>query len=707
MSNISAKELLVNCELPPITSSEYVDFWLEHINYCKSGVTIGGIDISPWLYWHTNFFKITVDVEDEWGNIDPKVLNLDLRDNEWLIDYALQLAYKSETRDPLMIFGTRRFAKSTVLASRVAYRSYIQNNAHSVIVGADTNDIGNITKYLDEYMSARQSCFSDLFKQGQWNKNDSDVEIVFSERELQRIGRSRNPITEKLFPDDINWEEKKLIFSRIAVRNLEHGKVRSKEEILAGITPTEVIFDEVGKYLFSKQWLALDPALSTKFGKRRTVALFVGTGGNTDMSQDAEEYFFNPADSSFQGVDIEEFKKIVGKHNFPWEQVTNTPTGLFVPADMSLDGGRKLIIPLSEYIQRDYTQQDLDDLEGLNIQITDWENTPERIQKRIESHKKKSDRDKFALYLPFQPEDCFKVGGKNPFPVDVAQQTKRELEETGMTGKPVELKQNKDGSIDMIHSDKEVVTDYPFKGGIHDAPMMIYEDPLDVIGLNTNVGGFDGYKIEVSETTDSLGSFYIFKRKSGISGYQNQIVASLGTRPARDSIYYRQVELGLMLYNAYLLPERDSNLYKYLQKKNKESLIVDCKNLVQGIVPGSKASTMYGLPPTEENKQHLIKLVVDYCWKEIILGYEEDDTPIMGLGVQLIPDPMLLEEIIQFGRYKNYDRIIAFGLCLAWDNELTTHGILPDTQGDEYTNTSEFNIDRVLAKNRAKRRGHY
>ena len=45
------------------------------------------------------------------------------------------------------------------------------------------------------------------------------------------------------------------------------------------------------------------------------------------------------------------------------------------------------------------------------------------------------------------------------------------------------------------------------------------------------------------------------------------------------------------------------------------------------------------------------------------------------LGVTRITDPMLLEEIIKFGNYKNYDRIMSFGHALIWDEELSINNI--------------------------------
>ena len=53
----------------------------------------------------------------------------------------------------------------------------------------------------------------------------------------------------------------------------------------------------------------------------------------------------------------------------------------------------------------------------------------------------------------------------------------------------------------------------------------------------------------------------------------------------------------------------------------------------------------------------------------------DDGEELTVLGVTRITDPMLLEEIIKFGNYKNYDRIMSFGHALIWDEELSINNI--------------------------------
>lgn len=692
---------------------EYVSFYLKHIEYCKSGVSVGGIEISGWLYWHINFFKIPIDSLDQYGNSVSKISNLDFRDNEFYIDYSVEKAYKDPLKKPLMIFGTRRFAKSVFLASRVAYKSFIFQNSHSVIVGASSSDIGNITKYINDFMSAKPDCFSDLRKVGDWSKTSSDVEIAFSKLEASKAAKGENrvtnPLTKHLFAD-VNMNENKIIFSRIATRNLEHGQSKAKEEILAGITPTEVIFDEVGKFGFKNQWLALKPAIATNLGTPRTVVLFSGTGGDVDNSKDAEEYFLSADESNFTRIDPTEYKKIVDDNYFKLDQ-KNTNTGLFVPKDMSLEGGEKIKIPIYKYVKRDYSKQDLEDLEGFYISVTDWDKTKKHFEDSLGRLKDDLERIKQTMYYPSQPEDCFLVKGNNPFPAEQAKKTRMSLAEHGLLGENVTLSQGLDGTIYYNPSNLTPITAFPFKGGSYDAPVVILEKPIfsepSSIKYGTYVAGFDGYKINSSDTTDSVGSFYIFKRSIGITGYRNQIVAYIATRPKDTNSFYKQCLLLLKAYNAELLPEFDTNLHNYLNANNALGYMANCQSVVEMVVPKSIANTTCGLPSNTRTKAHYLELVKSYCWEEVIMGYDENGVAITCLGVERIHDPMLLEELEGYRPNGNFDRIAAFGHALVWHDHLNIRGIQVDEEQRFIEDTTARDILRGAKNIRNMRSGKF
>ena len=680
--NVSFKDFLVNQVEPSREDANYVAFWTKHINYCKSGVMVGGIHISGWLYWHLNFFKLSIDTRDEFGNSVRIVSNPKLRDNEWLINWCYNKA-NDEGKKPILAFGTRRFAKTSFISSRVAYNTFIFQYSNPLIIGGSQSDLNNITKYLDEFYEKRPDCFSDFIKISDWNKaTSSDVEIEFNKRIVTKGRNPINPISYEFFPIADKPNDNSFAFSRISVRNLQQGQVTSKEELLAGITPTEAVWDEVGKYLYSKQRSALLPAIENDLGERRFVELLIGTGGNTDFAADAEMDFLYTEKSDFFHFSVEEYLKEVKEEHFKYVQETDKEVSLFVPAQMSNKGGEKKEIPLVQYLNRDFTEEQIKELDGFNILVTDWEEALDKVQGFIGSEQAKSpDKGKKAqMYYPFQPEDCFLFSGNNPFPVEQAKRTQDAINIKGTYGEYVTLDVTPNGIISVTPSGADPVNEYPFRGGAVNAPVVIYERPIydnpRQIKRGTYIAGFDGAKVSTSTTSDSLNCLYIFKRQAGVSGLQNQIVAQYTSRPNIDSNYYRQAMLLLKLYNAECLPEADVPFVKYLRSQKSEYLIAQAKGTNLRINENSRANVDYGLPATARNKEHLLKLLKNYCWDQIptgVMGPEGEEISV--LGVTRITDPMLLEEIIKFGNYKNYDRIMSFGHALIWDEELTINNI--------------------------------
>lgn len=700
--NIAYKDFLKNQKQPKRTDKNYVDFWLKHINYCKSGVNVGGIFISGWLYWHLNFFQIPLDGEDEYGLPTREVGSPKFRDNEFLLDWGYNNARKQGKQ--YIVFGSRRISKSTYLASRLAYTAFLRRNSYSITISASSKDIGYVTEYFTFFYERRPDCFSDLRKIGDWSKEGGIVEIAFSKRETTKkdviSGQKNkiNPITPELL--DIG-DDNKYVFSRLALYNLEFGQKATKEEMLAGGTPTEVILDEIGKMGYHESLSAVKPALLDINGNYRAIIIGTGTGGNIEMSKNAQQDFLHAEDNNTFHFDVNEYTKIVNKEYFKYEQKSSLKTGVFPCGQMSNAGGQKIEIPLSEYVIKDYSKKDLEDLEGFTIWVTDWEKAKENVLKEIAVEQKKSDKDgkKAQMYYPFQPEDCFLYVGNNPFPADEALKHKQELIEKGLLGEYIEFDQDEHGNIKILPSDKKIVTEYPFKGGSHDAPGVMYERPIsenpDYIKYGTYVAGFDGYKIGTSETTDSLGSFHIYKLMCGFSGFQKQIVFSLATRPTQDSKFHRQVYLALRAYNAEILPERDTALRMYMQSVNGLRYWANCKNLVMGLTPKSIADTDNGLPATTPNQEYYLKLIKQYCYEEITIGFEEDGkTPIIMMGIKRIPDIMLLEEIAQYGLHKNHDRIVSFGHALAWAAEMDNRGVV----GGKTDGQKEVDPDRLIHK---------
>ena len=82
---ITTSEFFKNIKrLPPKDSDEYQQLIDWEVEKCTGGVTVNGVFISPWLYWHLNHWYIRIDKKDNHNNIVRLKSLPHLRDNEWV-----------------------------------------------------------------------------------------------------------------------------------------------------------------------------------------------------------------------------------------------------------------------------------------------------------------------------------------------------------------------------------------------------------------------------------------------------------------------------------------------------------------------------------------------------------------------------------------------------------------------------------------------
>lgn len=85
-----------------------IQFWEEEIRKIKNGINVYGYNISNWLYWHLNHYKLAYIEEATGRKIIDRPL---LRDNEYYFDEMYKKA-EENGRVGLFMYGTRRFTKA-------------------------------------------------------------------------------------------------------------------------------------------------------------------------------------------------------------------------------------------------------------------------------------------------------------------------------------------------------------------------------------------------------------------------------------------------------------------------------------------------------------------------------------------------------------------------------------------------------------------
>jgi len=317
-------------------------------------------------------------------------------------------------------------------------------------------------------------------------------------------------------------------------------------------------------------------------------------------------------------------------------------------------------------------------LDDITIQVTDWENN----KKKLEDWREEAKGDKLleqqrTVQYPIDPEECFMSSEENPFPALEAKRHKEYLIESGESGKRVTMMQDSAGKIFYEMNNRDLA-EYPHPGGFVDAPVVLYEDlPSEKPVPYLYVGGFDDYKQEESGT-DSVGSFHIYKVNIGMDKWCGRIVASVATRPDPHNKLYRQIFLLMQAFNSRVFMENaDMGFKEYLDRKRATDLwLVESMDFKSDMTQQSNGRRRYGWAPTPENKKFLLGLVKNYAKQEFTTVDENGNEKTM-LGVQMINDIGLLDEMISYKKENNVDRITSFMSCLGYEFYLFNNYMLP------------------------------
>lgn len=474
------------------------------------------------------------------------------------------------------------------------------------------------------------------------------------------------------------------IHAIISIANINMGRKTSTQKT-AGLTPATAIFDEVGKGPIKKPYTAAMPSYDTPYGWRLSPIL-AGTGGEVELSKDAQEMFSDPETYNLLVMDWD----ILNRRAMKGKTWKERKWAMFVPGQMA-NSGVKRTIGLGHYLDKPDDKK----LNKIKIDATDFEASTNKLN---EERKKLSTKDRVAytshtMFYPFTIDDCFLSSSQNLFPVEYAIKHKNDLLESGQySGMLCDVFLESGNKLGTTKSNKQLAG-FPFSGGVIDAPVQIFEMPQsnrfdDFI----YVAGQDPYK-QAKSDTPSLGAFYVFKRRVGIRDpYAYRIVASYVSRPSSIDQFCRTCEVLQKGYGAICLMENADQMYEqYLNRKSgmPASFFLFAGEAIANkyVKAGSRQNSKLGLYPTPGNQNLLFSCVVDYCWQDFVIGYDDSTgLDITVKGIELIDDIALLDEIIQYKPGLNVDRIIAFGHALVLARYFDDNNYMPKSKIEEMNN---------------------
>jgi hypothetical protein len=582
---------------------------------------MGGVYINPFLYWHLNIWHTEVDVIDERGRIAQKYANPLLRDNEWLVTNEIDRA--QQEKKGLVILGIRRFAKSVLEASYIAWGATFDENSQNIIAGLNAPDIKLITDKIDKGLNFIPEYWRWQRIEDNWK---NQVTLGIKTKSGERIP-----------------------FSSILIRNLDEG---NNEEAIAGTKPRKLIIDEIGKGNFLRGLQAAIPGFTTPYGWGCSPIL-TGTGGDMKKFMDAKSLMFDADNFNFLTYNNSKDDKRVH--------------GLFISHKYRMEA--KEDSTLGAYLNEPTGS----DLHNVKMLVSDEEKATKITNDNLDRLKKAGDRVAYLkekMYYPQEVDDIFLNEDTNIFDIESAKRQKVRLLNQERTGTPVVLFHDGE-KIAHEFTDRMPISNFPLKNSdLKEAPVVIYEFPVDNPPYGLYVAGVDPYRQGKSAYSSSLGAVYIYKRMHEISGekYQDMFVASYVARPDKKETWEEQARFLIKYYNARTLCENDDiSFIEYMKSKGDAHYLEKQPEWLKEIVPNTTVKRDYGIHRSSQK-------IIDYlhtCLKKYMeapIFIEKNDAGEVireVLGVSKMFDPVLLEEIIQYNDQGNFDRIVAAELAIA------------------------------------------
>jgi hypothetical protein len=607
--------------IPDRDSVEYKPFFDFHRDICLNGAMMNGVFINPFLYWHLNIWHTEVDVIDDRGRISQKYANPLLRDNEWIVTNEIERA--QQDKKGLVILGIRRFAKSVLEASYIGWGATFDENSQNVIAGLNAPDIKLITDKLDKGLNFLPEAWRWQRVEDNWK---NQVTLGIKTKSGERIP-----------------------FSQILIRNLDEG---NNEEAIAGTKPRKLIIDEIGKGNFLRGFQAAVPGFTTPYGWGCSPIL-TGTGGDMKRFMDAKSLMFDVDNFNFLTYNNEKDEKRIH--------------GLFISYKYRMEAKEESTLGA-------FLDQPKDsDLHNVRMLVSNEDKAKEITEGNLERLKKAGDRVAYLkekMYYPLEVDDIFLNEDTNIFDIEAAKRQKARLIGQERTGTPVILFHDGE-KLSHEFTDKQPITNFPLKNSdLKDAPVVIYEFPLENPPYGLYVAGVDPYRQGQAAYSTSLGSVYVYKRMHDITGekYQDMFVASYCARPDKKETWEEQARLLIKYYNARTLCENDDiSFIEYMKAKGDAHYLEKQPEWLKEVVPGTTVKREYGVHRSADKIRDYLHNCLKKYMEAIVYQEKNEDGDIIKevLGVSKIFDPVLLEEIIQYNDQGNFDRIVAAELAIA------------------------------------------
>ena len=394
----------------------------------------------------------------------------------------------------------------------------------------------------------------------------------------------------------------------------------------------------------------LRPAMSSGM---ITTGQFIAAGsvGDLDQCNPLKDMILNPTNNDIYAVET----------NLLDKDGTIGLSGLFIPEQWSMP----------PYID-DFGNSKVE--EALNAIIKEREDwkiklNPEQYQLRISQK-------------PTNIAEGFAYRKESIFPQGIISKQLKKIEDKEYFYEHIELDRDQNGIV-AKRSTRLPISTFPVDKKMSDKRgiPVVYERPIKNPPFGAYYASIDPVSEGKTTTSDSLCSIFVMKNAIEVTREtpdgpetfteRDKIVCAWSGRYDDINKTHEQLLLIIEWYNAWTVVENNiSHFINYMVSKKKQKYLVPKSQMVFLKDLGSNKNVYqeYGWKNTGTLfKSHLISYAIEYLREEINNETDDDGNIIHStLGIERIPDPMLLTEMKQYQPGLNVDRLVAFSALVAF-----------------------------------------
>ena len=607
----------------PFRSKDFTTYWEDQKNKCRTGVIYKDNKKSFFLtrdyYMWLNFLPIFDKEEKKYGFAK-------VRDAQYHMALYELLAELNNQHSAIL--KKRQIASSYFHMGKIINTYWFEEGSICKI-GASLKDFINDKgswKFLDEYKTF-------LNEHTAWYRPSNPEKVLLWQQQIEvKIGNRKT--------------------ARGLKSKIQGGSFEKNATTGVGGPCTYFFHEEAGiAPKMSDTYEYLRPAMSSGM---MTTGMFIAAGSVGDLQQcnPLKEMILNPRANDIYSVET----------NLMDADGTIGMAGLFIPEQHSMppfidDFGNSLVEKAIEAIIEERSR---------------WKNelNGEQFQLRISQK-------------PMNIAEAFAYRKASIFPQAILSRQQKRIEEKEYPYELIELDRDEKG-ISAKRTNKLPISKFPVDKKQIDktGTIVVWERPIKSPQFGAYYASIDPVSEGKTTTSDSLCSIFVYKNATEVTRTteagdveqfleKDKIVAAWCGRFDDINKTHERLELIIEWYNAWTIVENNISLFiQHMIARKKQRYLVPKQQILFLKDLGSNKTVYqeYGWKNTGTLfKSHLISYAIEFL-REVI----DEETDINGVvtnqtfGVERVPDPMLVKEMLAYYPGLNVDRLVAFGALVAF-----------------------------------------